>query len=97
MNGARFPRVKPLFDNLLVFENYQLNALMHEQGERWKARDFHLRGTTHYPLTVAGYLGPDLSLEITYDRQRFDDETIERMLDHLRTLLVEMIHDRTAS
>ena len=83
---------QPLFDNLLVFENYQLNALMREQGEQWKARDFHLRGTTHYPLTVAGYLGPHLSLEITYDHQLFDDETIERMLDHLRTLLVEMIH-----
>ena len=87
------PSGKPIFESLLVFENYQLNALMREQGDRWKVRDFHLRGTTHYPLTVAGYLGPDLSLEITYDRQSFDDGTIERMLNHLRILLVEMIRD----
>jgi hypothetical protein len=91
------PPGKLLFDNLLVFDNYQLDALMHQQGDRWKGRDFHLRGTTHYPLTVAGYLGPDLSLEITYDRHSFDDGSIERMLNHLRTLLVEMIRDPNAS
>ena len=87
------PSGKPLFESLLVFENYQLNALMHEQGDRWKNREFHLLGTTHYPLTVAGYLGPDLSLEVTYDQQRFDEETITRMLNHLRTLLEEMVRD----
>ncbi|MGZ8498342.1 MAG: amino acid adenylation domain-containing protein [Candidatus Binatia bacterium] len=87
------PSGKPLFESLLVFENYQLNALMHEQGDRWNNREFHLREMTHYPLTVAGYLGPDLSLEITYDQQRFDDDTITRMLNHLLTLLVEMVRD----
>jgi len=90
---SHIPSGKPLFESLVVFENYQLNALMHEQGDRWKNREFYLLGTTHYPLTVAGYLGPDLSLELTYDRQRFDDETITRMLNHLRTLLVEMVCD----
>ncbi len=87
------PAGKSLFESLLVFENYQLNALMREQGGRWKNREFHLFGTTHYALTVAGYLGRDLFLEITYDQQRFDEATIARMLDHLRTLLAELVTD----
>ncbi len=90
---SQIPAGNPLFESLLVFENYQLNTLMQEQGDRWKNREFHLIGTTPYALTVGGYLGPDLSLEITYDLQRFDSETITRMLNHLRILLTEMITD----
>src|SRR5882762_915437 len=90
---SQIPAGKSLFESLLVFENYQLNTLMQEQGDRWKNREFHLTGATPYALTVGGYLGPDLSLEITYDLQRFDSETITRMLNHFMILLTEMITD----
>ena len=90
---SQIPSSQPLFESLLVFENYQLNAFMQTQGERWKNREFYLLGTTHYPLTVAGYLGANLCLEVTYDQQRFDDDTIARMLNHLQTLLIEMVRD----
>jgi amino acid adenylation domain-containing protein len=88
---SHIPGGRPLFESLLVFENYQLNEFLCEQSEDWKNREFHLHGTTHYPLTVAGYLGRELCVEITYDRERFGDETIARMLHHLGTLLTEMV------
>lgn len=88
---SQLPSGQPLFESLMVFENYELNSFLREQGNGWGAREFRLLSTTNYPLTVAGYLGRELSLEITYDRQRFDDATITRMLGHLRTLLEGMV------
>jgi len=82
---------KPLFESLLVFENYQLNSVLREEGDGWEKREFRLLGTTNYPLTVVGYLGQELCLEITYDRHRFEDATVTRMLGHLRRLLEEMV------
>ena len=90
---SQIPAGKKLFESLLVFENYQLNSALRDQGESWKKREFHLVGTTNYPLTVVGYLEQELVLEMTYDRRRFDDGTMTRTLGHLTTLLKEMVSD----
>ena len=44
-----------------------------------------------YPLTVAGVFRRTLMVQIGYQRARFDDAAITRMLGHLRTLLEAMI------
>jgi amino acid adenylation domain-containing protein len=49
------------------------------------------REQTNYPLTLAGMLGRLLQLRVIYDRQRFDQPTIERMLGHLAQLLMEIV------
>jgi amino acid adenylation domain-containing protein len=85
------PAGQPLFESLLVFENYQLNSKLQEQGGKWENREFRLLERTNFPLTVAGYLESELLLEIEYDRHRFDDATIARMLGHIHTLLEGMI------
>jgi len=92
---SQIPAGKPLFESLLVFENYQLNAALREQGEEWDKREFELLETTNYPLTVVGNLGRELSLEVTFDRHRFDDAIMARVLGHLRTLLEQMVSDPT--
>jgi amino acid adenylation domain-containing protein len=81
------PRGVQLFDSLLVFENYQLNSTLRGLGGDWRNREFQLFERTNYPLTIAGYAGAQLSLKISYNRRHFDEETITRMLGHLRTLL----------
>ena len=85
------PTGQPLFESILVFENYQLNSKLQEQGGKWENREFRLLERTNFPLTVAGYLESELLLEIEYDRHRFDDATIARMLGHIQTLLEGMI------
>src|SRR5262249_7341790 len=81
------PSGKPLFESILVFENYLLNSALRAQGGSWENRDFRLLGPTNYPLTVTGYLDPELLLEIVYARRRFDDATVGRMLGHFQTVL----------
>ncbi len=76
-----------LFDSILVFENYDLNSTLRAQGGNWLNREFHLIEQTNYPLTAAAYSDRELRLLISYDRQRFDDDAITRMLGHLEVLL----------
>jgi amino acid adenylation domain-containing protein len=83
----------PLFQSLVIFENSRLSASLRAQGGAWERREISTRGGNPFPLTVTGYLGEELEVDIAYDRSRFDDDTIARMLGHLRTLLEALIAD----
>lgn len=80
----------PLFESIVVFENYHLDSVLRAQAGSWQNRDFRLLEQTNYPLTVTGYAGSSLLLKIGYDCRRFDDATVARMLGHLKTLLESM-------
>ena len=84
-------RGTPLFESLLVFDTYLLQSALQAQGEQWQHRAVQLHEKTTYPLTLYGYGEPALLLKIAYDRHRFDDATVTRMLGHLRTLLEGMV------
>ncbi len=87
---SEVPAGYPLFETMVVFENYLLNTRMREKGGRWLSREFEYRGQTGFPLTLIGYLDDELILRIEYDTQRFEQGTIQRMLGHLRMLLEGM-------
>ena len=90
------PHGQPLFNYLLLFENFPAAAL--DEGKAGSAAsglrvDENLsREQSNYPLTVVAGPGPELSIGLAYDRARFDSGTIERMADHL-AVLVEAIAD----
>ena len=81
------PRGVPLFESLLVFERYRMNTVLRAQGGSWENREFRVLEQANYPLTVVAYSEPELLLKIEYDRCRFDDAIIYRMLKHFQTLL----------
>lgn len=87
---SEIPKGNPLFESLLVLENYHLNTALQSLGEAWETRRVRLIEQPGYPLTINGYLGSDYLLKATYDRQRFDDATITRLLSHLKTLLAQI-------
>lgn len=87
---SEVPPGTPLFESIIVFDNYLLDSALRAQGESWKSREFRLIEQTNYPLTVYGYAEPELLLKIVYDRQRFDEATIARLLGHIKTLLEGM-------
>ncbi len=87
------PPGAPLFQTLLVFEDYLLDARLRAQGGAFQSRSFRLVEQTNYPLTLAGYGGASLTLRIDYDRRRFDDAAIERMLGQLEILLEAFTRD----
>ncbi|MCC5645815.1 amino acid adenylation domain-containing protein [Nostoc sp. CHAB 5824] len=84
------PPGMPLFESLLVFENYPLDSA--EQNTKKTLEISHLRcfERTNYPLTVVVNPESQLSGRIVYDTSRFHEQTIARMIGHFQTLLAGM-------
>jgi len=91
------PRGMNLFETILIFDNYELNAFLRSKGNGWQNREFHLLENTGYPITLYAYGGSSLLLKVAFDRQRFDSRTISRMLDHLKILLLGISKDAACS
>ena len=83
------PRGQPLFESVMVFENYPLNPAVAEQRDHPSLVVEHVQGVEQisYPLGLTAWLDPALMLRMTYDPSRFDRTVIARMLGHLKTLL----------
>jgi len=78
-----------LFDSIVVFENYPVTDGLGLSG---------LRGveTTNYPLSVVAYPGDRLELAFGYDPDLFEATTVERLADHLATVLTGLVADPDA-
>src|SRR6266851_4097093 len=80
---------QPLFESIVVFENYG-------RGRSTSARDLHLarrdrQGVTNYPMTlVAEPHGSELALGLSYQRREFSQAQVERLLGHLHRLLGQL-------
>ncbi|MFO0234146.1 MAG: MupA/Atu3671 family FMN-dependent luciferase-like monooxygenase [Burkholderiales bacterium] len=74
-----------LFDTLVIYDRAPLDEVMRAGGDA--RRRFRLHDRTHLPLTLYAYGEPTLRLDLVYDRDRIDDDAVERLLGHLRTLL----------
>ena len=85
------PPGMPLFESLLVFENYPLDSA--EQDTKKTLEISHLRclERTNYPLTLVVNPESQLSGRIVYDTSRFEQETIARMIGHFQTLLASIV------
>ncbi|CAM2064002.1 Amino acid adenylation domain-containing protein [Sulfidibacter corallicola] len=99
-----------LFDHLVVFENYPIDAALQENsgltiapryegfGEEEGAVITH--GRNHYPLTLVIVPGPRVRLIAAYDRSFLDNGRARALLDRLHILmgqLVEGLDRRTSS
>ncbi len=81
------PAGTPLFDSLIVFENYPLRDVAAAYQGMLRVADLQLAEHTNYPLTLVVVPGEALRLTASYDTGRFDAAAIERLLGHLRTIL----------
>jgi amino acid adenylation domain-containing protein len=85
-----------LFETLLVVENLPLDTgRMRGGGVELGAFDFIERA--NFPLTVLMEIRTRSRLGVGYDRNRFDRESMVRMLGHLRTLMTEIARDSQRS
>jgi surfactin family lipopeptide synthetase C len=80
----------PLFESLLVFENYPLDSAEQENKKTLEISYLRCFERTNYPLTVVVNPQSQLSGRIIYDTSRFDEQTIARMIGHFQTLLEGM-------
>ncbi len=86
-------RGESLFESIVVFENYRLDTRLKTLGGGWVNRDFDVFGRTSYPLTLLAYQDQRLLLRLKYDRARFDDDAVRRLLGSLASLLGQIVAD----
>ncbi|WP_437656313.1 non-ribosomal peptide synthase/polyketide synthase [Sorangium sp. So ce1182] len=87
---SELPRGKRLFHSLLVFENAPLDHSLMKRKYEFHADLSSHRTHTNYPITVVAIPGKRMKLFLSYDERMFAAEDIERMLGHLRRLLLAM-------
>jgi len=88
---SEIPREQPLFESLLVFENYPVDPGLRSSESPLNIVDVATRTHTNYPLNGMVIPGEQLYLQITYHKNRFEKAVVDRMLGHFRNLLEAMI------
>ncbi len=81
-----------LFDTIVAFENYPLETAMAEDATR-ERHDVEVEpdaeeGRTNFKLVMGRQLPhAELKLRCDYDAGQFSDETIVRLMEHMKTIL----------
>jgi len=87
------PHTKSLFDSIVVFENYPLNSLLLPSDNSPSMSDIRTLNRTNFDITLLLLPGDRVELSLAYAADRFKDETIPRILDHLTNILLAMVED----
>jgi amino acid adenylation domain-containing protein len=94
---SEVPRGRPLFESLAVLENYPLgeSPATEDGGDVLAVDNAEFGTSTNYPLTLlVGVAGTMTSLDLIYDRSRFGEVLMARLLGHyvhlLETLPVDL-------
>ncbi len=90
-NWSEMPRGIPLFDCLLVFENYPVTKVLEERNEGIWITDFHHYSSTNYPLTVVVVPGEQIKIQISHNPGEINTDAAKRMISHLEIVLDEII------
>ena len=83
---SEVPAGQPLFESILVFENYPAAGAL-SGGSGIELRDLDIFEQSNYPLALLAVPAECLELIAVYDANRFGDALMTRMLDHLAVLL----------
>ncbi|HWI16713.1 MAG TPA: amino acid adenylation domain-containing protein [Vicinamibacterales bacterium] len=78
---------EPLFESVVIFENYPMNDGAAQSGGPFTASGFGVFEQTNLPITLMTSPAEQLPLRIAYDESRFAGADVERMLAHLGRLL----------
>lgn len=81
---------RALFDTLVNYQEPSWDAALHALGGKWERRQFEIRSQPNYPLALDACGGATLLVKLLFDRRRFADEAIARMLGHYATILEAM-------
>jgi amino acid adenylation domain-containing protein/non-ribosomal peptide synthase protein (TIGR01720 family) len=85
------PRGLPLFETMMVFENYPITSSTQKPEVSLKMTRVKNVEKTSYPLTFEVVPAGKLVLQLSYDTGYFTKERVDRMLQHLGRILEEMV------
>ena len=84
---------RPLFDTILVVENYPVDQALKEKNPRFTVGRTRLVETSNYPLFVTVALGERLGLVFNYHREQFEETQVRRLQGAFVRLLAALSAD----
>ena len=87
------PRGLPLFESIIVFENYPVETTVKSAIKDLNLQNISTTEQNNFPLGLYVVVDAKITLRMLYDGFRFDDATVTRILGHLQTLLEGMLID----
>jgi hypothetical protein len=85
------PRGTPLFETLVVFENYPVEEALRQSGAGLNVADSRTIEKSSVPLTLLAVYRNALTLSVSYDARRFAASSMERLLAHVGVLLEGLV------
>ncbi|AKQ66396.1 Malonyl CoA-acyl carrier protein transacylase [Myxococcus hansupus] len=84
---SEMSRGLPLFDSLLIFENYPLDTTLGQGVPGLEVRDVESQEQGNHPLIAYVVPGDSLRLSVAYAPAHFDAEVVARLLTQWRVLM----------
>ncbi|WP_099539731.1 non-ribosomal peptide synthetase, partial [Mycobacterium celatum] len=84
-----------MFDTLLGYENYPLDAAALSGDYELAVTEITSRDYNHYPIAIRAMPGRELGLRVQFDTDVFDPNSIEALLGRLQRVLVAMTENPT--
>ncbi|MEO1799633.1 MAG: amino acid adenylation domain-containing protein [Cyanobacteria bacterium J06629_2] len=86
--ASDFAKDTPLFQSIVVFENYPVESSLKRSLDVLDIRNIQTSEQTNYPLTLYAASDSQLSLKLLYNDRLFDRLSIDNILQQLKTLLI---------
>jgi non-ribosomal peptide synthetase component F len=80
-----------LFDSVLVIENYPLDKQLIQKSSHLSVRSYSIFGMSNYDLTVIITIFDSIAFNFTYNRDLFDEETLQKVSRHFISLVEAFI------
>jgi len=81
------PRDLPLFESIVVFENYPVGDQLAQKAARIQMSDLKSMESTNYPITIISSPGQKTAIDAAYQTNRFSKQTVQRLFLHLELIL----------
>lgn len=91
------PKDTPLFETLMVFENYPIDASLQQQPAGLTIGDFEMCERTNYPLAIAFMPGRRIRIRGLYKAPYFHASAVDALLNHIVRTLQAITADPTQS
>lgn len=94
---SEVPPGRPLFETVMVFQNFPMSASLSAPGQRLKLINTKSVERNNNPLAVIIEPNSQLLVRMVYSSLRFENAVINRIMDQIRKLLAEIVKSPTAT
>lgn len=82
---------EPLFENLLVFDNYPMELVLPDTLSELSISELDYGSFSNFPIALKAVDGDALELSIKFDRRRVNEAEAAQLLENLRGLLLSFV------